>query len=347
MGGGLPPARRFVLPAIFVGALFVVVFLRQPDRSTGPHEYLVTGPTMGTTFTVKVVARGGDDTLKERLAGIIRDVLEGVDRAMSTYRTDSEIAAFNRHGTENFDASPELMEVMKEAQRVARLSGGAFDITVGPLVDAWGFGPVGAAEPPSEEALHRLLAVTGFELIEIDLDLGVVRKARAECRADLSAIAKGFAVDRVAAVFDEEGFQNYMVEIGGEVRTRGRNGAGKQWRIGIERPDFDTRAVLSRYPCQTWLSRLPAITATLSSATVFGSLTQSIRAPVIQSPMVWLRCRSFTRAARLPMRWQQPSRCSGRSMDSQWPNSTTSLRSSSFASMTTDSKRCIRMCGRR
>jgi thiamine biosynthesis lipoprotein len=245
----MPPARRFVLPAVFVAALFVVVFLRQPDRSVGPQEYLVTGPTMGTTFTVKVVAQGGDDTLKERLAGILRDVLEGVDGAMSTYRTDSEIAMFNRHSTEDFEASPELMEIMAEAQRVARLSGGAFDITVGPLVNAWGFGPLGAAEePPSEEALHRLLAVTGFELIEIDPDLGVVRKARAECRADLSAIAKGFAVDRVAAVFDEEGFQNYMVEIGGEVRTRGRNGAGKQWRIGIERPDFDTRAVFVTIP---------------------------------------------------------------------------------------------------
>jgi thiamine biosynthesis lipoprotein len=203
---------------------------------------------MGTTFTVKVVAQDGDDTLKERLAQILRDVLEGVDGAMSTYRTDSEIAAFNRHGTEDFDASPELMEVMKEAQRVARLSSGAFDITVGPLVDAWGFGPVGAADPPGEEALNRLLAVTGFEQIDVDSDLGVLRKARADCRVDLSAIAKGFAVDRVAAAFDEEGFQDYMVEIGGEVRTRGRNGAGKPWRIGIERPDFDTRAVYVTIP---------------------------------------------------------------------------------------------------
>jgi len=244
----MPPARRFVLPAIFVAALFVVVFLRQPDRSAGPHEYLVTGPTMGTTFTVKVVARGGDDTLKERLAGILRDVLEGVDGAMSTYRTDSEIAAFNRHGTEDFDASPELMEVMAEAQRIARLSGGAFDITVGPLVDAWGFGTVSAAEPPSEEILHGLLAVTGFEQIEVDSDLGVLRKARPDCRADLSAIAKGFAVDRVATALDVEGFRNYMVEIGGEVRTRGRNGVGKPWRIGIERPDYDTRAVYVTIP---------------------------------------------------------------------------------------------------
>jgi len=244
----MTPARRFVLPAVFVAVPFVVVFLRQPDRSAGPHEYLVTGPPMGTTYTVKVVAQGGDDTLKERLAGILRDVPEGVDGAMSTYRTDSEIAAFNRHGTEDFDASPELMEVMAEAQRVARLSGGAFDITVGPLVDAWGFGPVSAAEPPSEEALHRLLAVTGFEQIEVDSNLGVLRKARADCRVDLSAIAKGFAVDRVAAAFDTEGFRNYMVEIGGEVRTRGRNGAGQQWRIGIERPDFDTRAVYVTIP---------------------------------------------------------------------------------------------------
>ena len=244
----LPRGRRFVLPTIIAAAVFAVVFLRQPHRSSALREYLVTGPTMGTTFIVKVVSPTGDDTLKERLAGIVRDELEGVDSAMSTYRMDSEIAEFNRHGTDDFDASPEMIEVMAEAQRVARLSGGAFDITVGPLVDAWGFGPLGAAEPPSEETLYGLLAVTGFEQIVVDSDLGILRKARADCRADLSAIAKGFAVDRVAAALDEEGFQHYMVEIGGELRTRGRNGAGKHWRIGIERPDSDTRAVFVTIP---------------------------------------------------------------------------------------------------
>ena len=244
----LPRARRFVLLAISAATLLAVVFLSQSRRSSALREYLVTGPTMGTTFIVKVVSQTGDDTLKERLAGIVRDVLEGVDSAMSNYRTDSEIAAFNRHGTDDFEASPEMIEVMAEAQRVARLSGGAFDITVGPLVDAWGFGPLGAAEPPSEETLYGLLAVTGFEQIAVDSDLGVLRKARADCRADLSAIAKGFAVDRVSKALDEEGFQNHMVEIGGEVRTRGRNGAGKHWRIGIERPDSDTRAVYVTIP---------------------------------------------------------------------------------------------------
>ena len=126
----LPRAQRFVLPAIIAAALLAVVFLRQPHRSSALREYLVTGPTMGTTFIVKVVSHTGDDTLKRRLAGIVRDELDGVDSAMSSYRMDSEIAAFNRHGTDDFEASPEMIEVIAEAQRVARLSGGAFDITV-------------------------------------------------------------------------------------------------------------------------------------------------------------------------------------------------------------------------
>jgi thiamine biosynthesis lipoprotein len=136
-----------------------------------------------------------------------------------------------------------MLKVVEEAQRVARLSEGAFDITVGPLVDLWGFGPSGATEEPSEERLAELVAIMGYEQITVDPVNGTLRKAVPECRIDLSAIAKGFAVDEVAAALDREGFSSYMVEIGGEVRTRGRKASGEEWLIGIERPDADGRAV--------------------------------------------------------------------------------------------------------
>lgn len=246
--GGPPPLRRMVLPAIFVAALFLVVFMRQPQQPAGLQEWVVSGPTMGATFTVKVVVDDLDEAGSRQLAAKVREVVDGVDDAMSTYKPESELSRFNRHGTEPFEASPELVAVMMEAQVVASLSGGAFDITVGPLVDAWGFGPGPTAELPSEAELVELMAATGWKKLEVDSEHGLLHKTRAELRCDLSAIAKGYAVDRVASSLDGAGLQDYMVEIGGEVRTRGRNAARRVWRIGVERPDESGREVQLAVP---------------------------------------------------------------------------------------------------
>ena len=232
-----------VLPVLFVAALFLVVFMRQPQQPAGLQEWVLSGPTMGTIFTVKVTADDLDEAGRRQLAAKVQEVVDEVDGAMSTYKPESEISRFNRHGTEPFEASPELAAVMTEAQEVARLSGGAFDITVGPLVDAWGFGPGPAAGRPSEKRLAELMAVTGWEKLKIDSVQGLLHKTRADLRCDLSAIAKGYAVDRVALSLDGAGFRDYMVEIGGEVRTRGRNAARRVWRIGVERPDESGREV--------------------------------------------------------------------------------------------------------
>jgi thiamine biosynthesis lipoprotein len=198
---------------------------------------------MGTTFNVKVVTGDQSDARRERLSYLVREVLQGVDERMSTYRPESEIEEFNRSGTEVFAASPDLLEVVTEAQRIARLTGGAFDITVGPLVDIWGFGPSGGTEAPDEEELRQLVAITGYEQLEIDVARGTLRKARNDCRIDLSAIAKGFSADRVSAMLVREGLPHHMVEVGGEVLARGFNGSGQTWRIGVEKPTPDGRAV--------------------------------------------------------------------------------------------------------
>jgi thiamine biosynthesis lipoprotein len=232
-----------VVPGLFVASLFAVYLLRQAPDTDVSNELLISGPTMGTVFNVKVVTDDLTETHRERLTDIIRGVVDGVDEAMSTYRPESEIEGFNGGGTEAFAASPELLEVVSEAQRVARLTDGAFDITVGPLVDIWGFGPSGATETPSEETIEALVAVTGFEQLEVDIDGGTLRKAHEGCQIDLSAIAKGFAVDRVSAALVRQGLPNHMVEIGGEVYARGFNGAGEIWRIGIERPRIEGRSV--------------------------------------------------------------------------------------------------------
>ncbi|MCW8983986.1 MAG: FAD:protein FMN transferase [Thermoanaerobaculales bacterium] len=240
---GPPPLRRLILPGLFVAGLFAIYFLRQGPQTAVSRELAITGPTMGTTFNVKVVTDHLSEADKERLTQLVREALDGVDERMSTYRSESEIEAFNRSGTQTFRASSDLLDVVAEAQRVARLTGGAFDITVGPLVDIWGFGPPGATETPDEERLRELVAVTGFEQLEVDVDRGTLRKAREDCRIDLSAIAKGFGADRVSEALVRSGLPNHMVEVGGEVCARGFNGSGQLWRIGIERPTVEGRSV--------------------------------------------------------------------------------------------------------
>jgi thiamine biosynthesis lipoprotein len=244
---GPPRLRRLVLPGLFVAALFAVFFFRQPDRAA-PRQWVLDGSTMGTTYTVKIVVQDRDDDGRARLAVMIDNVLAGVNNTMSTYIEGSEVSAFNRHRAGDFAASSDLLDVIVEAQRVARLSGGAFDITVGPLVDVWGFGPVGAAAAPSDETIGKLLAATGFEHLQVDRENGVLRKGLPEVRIDLSAIAKGFAVDRVADALIGEGHVDFMVEVGGEVRASGRNVERHVWRIGIERPEDDGRAVYAAIP---------------------------------------------------------------------------------------------------
>jgi thiamine biosynthesis lipoprotein len=193
---------------------------------------------MGTRYTVKVVPPETATLTPEQLETEISAELDDVNASMSTWLDDSEISRFNRHGDEPFAAGDELMTVMLEAERVSVLSGGAFDITVGPLVDAWGFGPTEVAGPPTTDTIDALLQATGFELLEIDPTDMTLEKLRPTLRCDLSAIAKGYGVDRVAGRLLELGLTDFMVEIGGEVRAAGRNPDGELWRIGIERPEL-------------------------------------------------------------------------------------------------------------
>ena len=234
---GPPPLKRMIVPAIFVGALFLVVFLRQPNGPEHPDQWVLTGGTMGTAFTVKTVISPELGVSQSAVETAVRNALDSVDFAMSTYRDDSELSRFNRYGTSPFKVSESMIEVVSEAQRVAELSAGAFDITVGPLVDVWGFGPVPVVDPPGADTIAALVADNGFRLLEVDASKRTLRKDRKALRCDLSAIAKGYAVDRVAHELDHLGLTDYMVEIGGEVRALGTNAVGEAWRIGIERPE--------------------------------------------------------------------------------------------------------------
>lgn len=197
---------------------------------------------MGTAYRVTLprplpVADG-------ELLSAVRTQLERVDSLMSTYREDSELSALNRHDSPDaFAISVETFAVLAGANEVSRATSGAFDITVGPLVDAWGFGPSATTEPPAADVIARLKKTTGWQKLTLDESSQTVRKSSPAVRCDLSAIAKGYAVDRIARAIKDLGCRDYMVDVGGEVRVAGLNANGEPWRIGIERPDGAGRVV--------------------------------------------------------------------------------------------------------
>ena len=160
---------------------------------------------------------------------------------MSTYKPESEVSRFNASGMSEFAVSEDLARVLASARNVAELSDGALDVTVGPLVDAWGFGPSGRLTAPDEAELETLRESVGWRNLILDEEHGTLRKIIGNLRIDLSAIAKGFAVDKVLEGVVQLGYADVMVEIGGEVRTAGLNEMARPWRIGIERPDENGR----------------------------------------------------------------------------------------------------------
>lgn len=202
-----------------------------------PRAASFEGAKMGTTWTVRL-AEALDEAEGDRVRRAIEAELELVDAAMSTWREDSEVSAFNRHhDTTPFALSADTAAVLAEALRVGDVTGGAFDITVGPLVEAWGFGSAPADEPPSRERLAELEAATGLDKLRLNPGAATLTKRVPAVEIDLSGIAKGYAVDRVAEALETLGHDRYMVEVGGEVRLAGRNVQNEAWRIGIERPD--------------------------------------------------------------------------------------------------------------
>lgn len=197
----------------------------------------LAGETMGTTYSVKLVD-APRAVANEALEREIWDALETVNRQMSTYRTESELSRFNAAEAGTWvSTSSDTRSVIDAALRVSRLTSGAFDPTVGPVVDLWGFGAGGSEERmPSDEDIAAAQKIVGFSKVETKGDEPAVAKQAEGLRLDLSGIAKGYGVDKVAELLDEKGVENYLVEVGGELRSRGTGPTGKPWRIGIERP---------------------------------------------------------------------------------------------------------------
>ncbi len=203
--------------------------------------YRLDGRIMGTSYQITV---GDNDVSKSEVESRALAAMTEVDRLMSTYKPDSEISRFNRHtGGDCFPISAPTLEVLLAAEKVHAQTGGAFDITVGPLVNLWGFGPDKRHGRPEADAISALLDTLGQQHLSIDAERSCIRKANARLAIDLSAIAKGYAVDRVAAQLDALGIENYLVEIGGEVKAAGQSPRQGPWRIAIESPVAESRGI--------------------------------------------------------------------------------------------------------
>jgi len=222
--------RPATLPVLLVSFLASACGARPEQR--------LEGRTMGTTYHVTVV--GMDAERARALQPKIDARLQQVNDSMSTYRPESELNRFNRFAKsgEGFPASSDMLAVLRTAARVYQLSGGAWDGTVMPLVNLWGFGPAGpTAEPPPDAAVAERMAHVGFDRIEVRP--GALAKKDPAVTLDLSSIAKGYGVDQVAAVLRAEGLRDFVVEIGGEVYASGVRRDGRPWRVGINRPRPD------------------------------------------------------------------------------------------------------------
>jgi thiamine biosynthesis lipoprotein len=235
----LSPCRRRLLGA--VGALTALGVAGCSPHGAVAEGQRFSGLTMGSAYTVRTAGRVLSDAQLERLAADVQSALDSVDARMSLYQDGSELTRLNAQPMGQAVAvSSELLQVLHSGQRVAQLSGGAFDMTVAPLVMAWGFGPgaavTGPAVPPAAQLLDGRRRL-GHAALELDAASGTALKHREDLALDLGGIAKGYGVDRAAQVLQDAGVENFMIEVGGEVRTAGLNHLGQAWRIGIEEPD--------------------------------------------------------------------------------------------------------------
>jgi len=207
-------------------------------------ELHMSGRTMGTTYSVKY--RPTQDTLSlKAMQSEVDALLAEINHTMSTYDPESELSRFNRLRTTDWvPASASLRDVLKAALEIGAQSEGAFDITVGPLVNLWGFGPEFHPDRiPLETDIAAARRRSGLDKVTLSEAQQAIRKHRPDVFLDLSGIAKGYGVDRVAELMTAHGIEHYMVEIGGEIRVRGLKEQDTPWRIAIEKPLSGERSV--------------------------------------------------------------------------------------------------------
>jgi thiamine biosynthesis lipoprotein len=224
--------KNIIYSIILLVTLFFVWQSRQKSEQEGslfkPENQLeISGSTMGTTYSVKYLSETGTNYRQG-----VDSLLKVINQSVSTYIWESEISLFNRRKSIGFE-SPFFLPILKISEEVYSKTDGAFDPTVMPLINAWGFGP-GQRQALDSAEVDSLKNLVGFDKVIYNEDS--VWKTQQNVQLDFSAIAKGYGVDLVAEFLQSKGIENLMVEIGGEVVCLGKNARGDYWVIGIDNP---------------------------------------------------------------------------------------------------------------
>lgn len=235
-----------LLPALMllVSLVLLTACAEEPEEATARLQ----GQIFGSFWLATLPGDWSANQLKSLNAGI-QAKLDKVDASMSTYKADSELNRFNAAPVgEWVTISAHLYEVFRLSQEIALASNGAFDITVGGLVNLWSFGPEQRPETlPEPDLLQERLQQVGYQYLELNPETYAARRLRASY-IDLSGVAKGYAVDAVASWLRQQGLTNFLVNIGGEIYVAGERQVKQPWRIGIETPDASQQTARHIFP---------------------------------------------------------------------------------------------------
>lgn len=222
----------------YISIILCILFIGFYIYRSSPHYQIIKGEIFGTCYNIKIRTDNKDKALPQK----IRQELEKVDSQMSVFNQNSEISKINQaQAGRHIPLSPELKFVLKAADEIYKKSSGAFDPTLGLLVNMWGFGPAAQGREPSDNEIRRALKTTGFNKLRFGHAYKSIAKKHAETYLNLSAIAKGYGVDKVAELLDKEGYADYVIEIGGEIKTRGqRSPESGAWTVGIRKPSKES-----------------------------------------------------------------------------------------------------------
>lgn len=233
-----------------VSAIFSALLL---FPSCAPEVRQLAGHTMGTTWHATLVMPPSVHLSQDEWQTLLQSRLDALDLAFTNWRPDAPVSRFNASRETGWQGvSRELVDLVRFAGELSEKTGGAFDITVAPLVDLWGFGPKGrVTEPPGDAAIAAAMAHVGWRRIELRQDPPALRKLDPEVEINVSAMADGYACDDLARLLRGRSVENFLVEIGGAVIARGKNARGEAWRVGIQQPGRVAGATVVSLPLRS------------------------------------------------------------------------------------------------
>ena len=223
--------RKKILISVF---LIIVIAAVYRLSIFSPELVSFSGPTMGTTYTVKFYTTKNVKNAWDLKRGV-DSVLVSVNKLMSTYDPDSELSLFNKlPANQSSNISEDMAYVIDKALLISEMSGGEYDVTVGPLVNLWGFGPEKREDKvPSQATIDEAKLRVGYHYLKLN---GRRLTKEKNIYVDLSSIAKGYGVDAVAQVLEDKGIDSYLIEVGGEISSKGVKADGAPWKVAIESP---------------------------------------------------------------------------------------------------------------